>query len=79
MPFVVQQFGSIPWQQSTSAIQFDANVTGMARLARIVVRHLPHHVTQRGNRRQPIFFQDGDHDVYRDLMAVQMRKANIEV
>src|ERR1700761_1617975 len=51
----------------------------MARLARIVVPHLPHHVTQRGNRREPIFFKDGDHDVYRDLLAVQMHKASIEV
>jgi REP element-mobilizing transposase RayT len=32
----------------------------MARLARIVVPGLPHHVTQRGNRRGPIFFEPGD-------------------
>lgn len=51
----------------------------MARLARIVVPHRPHHVTQRGNRREPIFFKDGDQDVYRDLLAVQMRKASIEI
>jgi hypothetical protein len=51
----------------------------MARLARIVVPHLPHHVTQRGNRREPIFFKDGDQDVYRDLLTVQMRKASIEM
>src|ERR1700761_2820789 len=51
----------------------------MARLARIVVPHRPHHLTQRGNRREPIFFKDGDQDVYRDLLAVQMRKASIEI
>jgi len=28
----------------------------MARLARVVVPGLPHHVTQRGNRRLPTFF-----------------------
>jgi len=28
----------------------------MGRIARIVVPGLPHHVTQRGNRREPIFF-----------------------
>jgi hypothetical protein len=28
----------------------------MTRLARIVVPDAPHHVTQRGNRREPIFF-----------------------
>jgi putative transposase len=50
-----------------------------ALLARIVVPHLPHHVTERGNRREPIFFKDGDHDVYRDLMAARMRKASIEI
>jgi REP-associated tyrosine transposase len=31
-----------------------------ARLARIVASGLPHHVTQRGNRRQPTFFNRGD-------------------
>ena len=30
-----------------------------------------HHVTQRGNRREAIFFQDGDHEVYLDLLAEQ--------
>ncbi len=38
-------------------------------MARIVVPDHPHHVTQRGNRRQPIFFEDGDHALYRDLLA----------
>jgi len=31
----------------------------MTRLARIVVPQVPHHVTQRGNRRQPVFFEQG--------------------
>ncbi len=44
----------------------------MARLARIVAPGLPHHVTARGNRREPIFFEDGDQDVYRDLLGEQM-------
>jgi putative transposase len=43
----------------------------MARLARVIVPGLPHHVTQRGNRREPIFFEDGDQEVYRDLLAEQ--------
>src|SRR5260370_27510688 len=51
----------------------------MARLARMVVAGLPHHVTQRGNRREPIFFEDGDQDIYRDLLAEQTRKAGVEV
>ena len=41
----------------------------MARLARIVAPGCPHHVTARGNRREPIFFEDGDQDIYRDLLA----------
>ena len=51
----------------------------MARLARTVVAGLPHHVTQRGNRREAIFFEDGDQEVYRDLLAEQSRKAGVEV
>ena len=51
----------------------------MSRLARIVVPGLPHHVTQRGNRREAIFFEDGDHEIYRDLLAEQTVKAGVEV
>ena len=32
----------------------------MARIARYVVPDLPHHVTQRGNRRERVFFGDDD-------------------
>ena len=52
---------------------------GMARLARIVVPGYPHHVTQRGNRREAIFFKDGDHEVYRNLLAEQARRAGVEI
>jgi len=41
----------------------------MARLARVVAPGLPHHVTQRGNRRQTTFFSADDYRVYLDLMA----------
>ena len=51
----------------------------MARLARVVIPGLPHHVTQRGNRREAIFFEDGDHEVYMDLLAEQTRKAEVDV
>jgi len=52
---------------------------GMARLARIVVPGLPHHVTQRGNRRMPVFFEDGDYELYRDLLAESAQKARVEI
>ena len=41
----------------------------MSRLSRIIVADTPHHVTQRGNRRQPLFTQVGDYALYRDLPA----------
>jgi REP element-mobilizing transposase RayT len=41
----------------------------MARLARVVAPGVPHHITQRGNRRQIIFFCDEDYLAYIDLMA----------
>jgi putative transposase len=44
-------------------------VLGMARLARLVVPGLPHHVTERGNRRQQTFFCDADDAVYLERMA----------
>jgi putative transposase len=44
----------------------------------MVVSGLPHHVTQRGNRREPIFFEDGDQEIYRDLLGEQTRKADVE-
>ena len=40
----------------------------MARLARVVVPDVPHHVTQRGNGRQQTFFSDDDYARYRDLL-----------
>lgn len=41
----------------------------MARLARIVVPGVAHHVTQRGNRRQDVFFSEDDYAAYRSLVA----------
>jgi putative transposase len=41
----------------------------VARVARVVVPGVPHHVTQRGNRRQLTFFDDGDYSAYKSLAA----------
>ena len=41
----------------------------MARLARVVAPGYPHHVTQRGNRRQHTFFCDDDYRAYLSLLA----------
>lgn len=51
----------------------------MARFARIVVRDYPHHVTARGNRREPIFFEDGDHEIYRDPLCEQCARRGVEI
>lgn len=51
----------------------------MARFARVVVPGLPHHVTARGNRREPIFFEDGDQDIYADILAEESGRAGVEV
>jgi putative transposase len=46
----------------------------MARLARIVVPGVAHHVTQRGNRRLPVFFSDDDRRLYLALLAAAHRR-----
>lgn len=51
----------------------------MARLARLVIPGLPHHVTQRGNRRQQTFFNDGDYKAYLELMADWCREEGVEI
>jgi len=51
----------------------------MARLARLVIPGMPHHVTQRGNRRQQTFFRDDDYAAYIELMADWCREEGVEV
>ncbi|WP_315832350.1 transposase [Bradyrhizobium prioriisuperbiae] len=51
----------------------------MARLARVVVPGIPHHVTQRGNGRARTFFEDADYALYRDLLAEHCGQAGVEV
>jgi len=51
----------------------------MARLPRIVIPGYPHHVTQRGNRREQTFFEDGDYELYESLLSEAARKADAEI
>ncbi|EIC23702.1 transposase [Thiorhodovibrio frisius] len=44
-----------------------------------VVPGLPHHVTQRGNRRQQTFFSDDDYAEYRRLLALFCRACETQV
>lgn len=51
----------------------------MVRLPRLVIPGVPYHVTQRGNRRGPTFFEEGDYALYRDLLAAAADKAEAQV
>ncbi|MBT5235841.1 MAG: transposase, partial [Candidatus Marinimicrobia bacterium] len=51
----------------------------MARLLRLVVPGQPHHVTQRGNRRAPVFFEEGDYRLYKDLLSEAAHRAEAEI
>jgi putative transposase len=47
----------------------------MAQIPRVVVPGLPHHVTQRGNRREPVFVEADDYRLYRRMVALRRRGA----
>jgi len=51
----------------------------MARLARVVVPGYPHHITQRGNRRQQVFFRDSDYSYYLELLKEWCDQEDIEI
>ena len=40
---------------------------------------LPHHVTQRGNRRQPVFFGDDDYRAYLEELTRQSRRVGLRI
>lgn len=49
----------------------------MARIARVVVPDLPHHVVQRGVRRMDVFFSDNDREKYLALLAEQGKRFGV--
>lgn len=51
----------------------------MARTARVVVPGYPHHVTQRGNRKQATFFKTADYRAYLTLMAECCKRHNVTI
>ena len=51
----------------------------MPRIARVIAPGYPHHLTQRGNRRQPTFFRDDDYREYLALMAEWCEKCGVAV
>ncbi len=51
----------------------------MPRKARIVVPSVPHHITQRGNNRQDVFFVDDDREVYLHFLREQSDIYGLEI
>lgn len=51
----------------------------MARLARVVIPGVPHHITQRGNRRQKTFFHTTDYKAYFELLAAWCKRSGVEI
>jgi putative transposase len=51
----------------------------MARLARVVLPGYPHHITQRGNRRQDVFFEETDYQSYLELLREWCAYERIEI
>ncbi len=51
----------------------------MARMARAIAPGLPHHVTQRGNRRHPTFFNEEDYQAYLELMVEWCKAKQVDI
>jgi len=51
----------------------------MPHIARIVAEGLPHHITQRGNRRQKVFFSEGDYQAYLDLLRLHSKLFSLDI
>lgn len=51
----------------------------MPRVARKVIEDIPHHITQRGNNKQDVFFVDDDRKVYLDILKRQAQKYGLTV
>jgi putative transposase len=51
----------------------------MPRAARLVLPGIPHHVTQRGNRKAPVFFSHDDYAFYFSLLRHGCRKSGTAV
>lgn len=51
----------------------------MARIARVIASNFPHHIVQRGNRRQKVFFSDADYKAYLDLLHEHIHRFNVKL
>jgi len=51
----------------------------MARLARVILPNFPHHIVQRGNRRQDVFFKNEDYQYYLELFKEWYKEEELDV
>ena len=51
----------------------------MPRIARIIASGYPHHITQRGNNRATVFFDDEDRQTYLKLLAGYSQKHQLQI
>jgi putative transposase len=51
----------------------------MARFARVVLPGIPHHITQRGTRREEVFFTDEDRQRYLTMVAEAAERFGVEI
>ena len=51
----------------------------MSRIARIVLPDVPHHLTQRGNGRRAVFFQDQDRLLYIELLGRYAKQYRLDI
>ena len=53
--------------QARNYLERENQIAYSIHMARIVIPNNPHHVTQRGNRKQTDFFKDRDYEEYLSL------------
>ena len=56
-----------------------SSLLAMARLSRVVVPGLPHHVTQRAARRMRVFFSTDDYRRYAHILAGRAREYDLDI
>lgn len=51
----------------------------MPRNSRLVAVGSPHHITQRGNNREPVFFDDADRSTYLEYLSYYTQKYQVDI
>jgi putative transposase len=51
----------------------------MRRIARVCAVGYPHHITQRGNNKEKVFFDDEDRRLYLDILQRYKNKYGIKI